>query len=107
MLTALASRASIEQAKGAIMALRRCDVDEAWAVLRRAQPAVQHQAPRTRRRPRRAHHSSPGTTVGRHRASRHTRVDHPTCRRNDLASTRTPVPSTRSTHRHPTHGLRK
>ncbi|QFU91821.1 ANTAR domain-containing protein [Amycolatopsis sp. YIM 10] len=36
MLDALASRAIIEQAKGAIMMLRRCDADEAWAVLRRA-----------------------------------------------------------------------
>ncbi|AXB41351.1 hypothetical protein A4R43_01465 [Amycolatopsis albispora] len=36
MLDALASRAVIEQAKGAIMTLRRCDADEAWAVLRRA-----------------------------------------------------------------------
>jgi hypothetical protein len=35
-LNALASRAAIEQAKGAIMAVRRCDADEAWAVLRRA-----------------------------------------------------------------------
>lgn len=36
VLNALASRAAIEQAKGAIMALRRCAADEAWAVLRRA-----------------------------------------------------------------------
>lgn len=36
VLNALASRATIEQAKGAIMAVRRCDADEAWAVLRRA-----------------------------------------------------------------------
>ncbi|QWF86056.1 ANTAR domain-containing protein [Amycolatopsis sp. CA-230715] len=35
-LDALASRAMIEQAKGAIMALRRVDADEAWAILRRA-----------------------------------------------------------------------
>ncbi|MEV6643533.1 ANTAR domain-containing protein [Amycolatopsis sp. NPDC051371] len=31
----LASRATIEQAKGAIMALRGCDVEEAWRTLRR------------------------------------------------------------------------
>jgi hypothetical protein len=36
VLDALASRAVIEQAKGSIMALRRCDAGEAWAVLRRA-----------------------------------------------------------------------
>lgn len=36
ILDALASRAAIEQAKGAIMTLRRCDADEAWATLRRA-----------------------------------------------------------------------
>lgn len=36
ILDALAFRAVIEQAKGAIMTLRRCDADEAWAVLRRA-----------------------------------------------------------------------
>jgi hypothetical protein len=36
MLDALASRAVIEQAKGAIMTLRRCDADAAWVVLRRA-----------------------------------------------------------------------
>jgi hypothetical protein len=36
VLDALASRAVIEQAKGSIMTLRRCDADEAWAVLRRA-----------------------------------------------------------------------
>ncbi|MFD9888039.1 ANTAR domain-containing protein [Amycolatopsis sp. NPDC059027] len=36
VLDALASRAVIEQAKGAIMTLRRCDANEAWAVLRRA-----------------------------------------------------------------------
>ncbi|GAA1957197.1 ANTAR domain-containing protein [Amycolatopsis minnesotensis] len=35
-LDALASRAMIEQAKGAIMARRRVDADEAWAMLRRA-----------------------------------------------------------------------
>lgn len=31
----LRSRAAIEQAKGAIIAARRCDPDEAWATLRR------------------------------------------------------------------------
>jgi|tagenome__1003787_1003787.scaffolds.fasta_scaffold20958560_5 hypothetical protein len=36
VLDALASRAVIEQAKGAIMAIRRCDAERAWAVLRRA-----------------------------------------------------------------------
>jgi hypothetical protein len=36
VLDMLASRAAIEQAKGSIMALRRCDADEAWAVLRQA-----------------------------------------------------------------------
>ncbi|HEV7650853.1 MAG TPA: ANTAR domain-containing protein [Actinophytocola sp.] len=36
VLDALASRAVIDQAKGAIMTVRRCDADEAWAVLRRA-----------------------------------------------------------------------
>jgi hypothetical protein len=36
VLDALASRAVIEQAKGAIMAIRRCDAEQAWAVLRRA-----------------------------------------------------------------------
>jgi hypothetical protein len=35
VLDMLASRAVIEQAKGAIMTLRRCDASEAWAVLRR------------------------------------------------------------------------
>lgn len=35
-LDALASRAVIEQAKGAIMVLRRVDADEAWTILRRA-----------------------------------------------------------------------
>ncbi|HEX5118373.1 MAG TPA: ANTAR domain-containing protein [Pseudonocardiaceae bacterium] len=34
MLDALASRAAIEQAKGTVMTLRRCDTDEAWQVLR-------------------------------------------------------------------------
>lgn len=36
VLDALASRAVIEQAKGSIMAIRRCDAEQAWAVLRRA-----------------------------------------------------------------------
>ncbi len=36
MLALLASRAAIEQAKGAVMAVRGCDVDEAWQTLRRA-----------------------------------------------------------------------
>jgi len=36
MLDLLASRAAIEQAKGAIMALRRCPPEEAWQTLRRA-----------------------------------------------------------------------
>lgn len=36
VLDALASRAVIEQAKGAFMTLRRCDAVEAWAMLRRA-----------------------------------------------------------------------
>lgn len=36
MVNALVSRAAIEQAKGAIMTVRRCDADEAWAVLQRA-----------------------------------------------------------------------
>lgn len=36
ILNALATRAAIEQAKGAIMAVQRCDADEAWALLRRA-----------------------------------------------------------------------
>jgi hypothetical protein len=36
VLDALASRAVIEQAKGSIMAVRRCDAEQAWAVLRRA-----------------------------------------------------------------------
>jgi hypothetical protein len=36
MLELLASRAAIEQAKGAIMALRRCPPEEAWQTLRRA-----------------------------------------------------------------------
>jgi hypothetical protein len=36
VLDALASRAVIEQAKGAIIAVLRCSADEAWAVLRRA-----------------------------------------------------------------------
>lgn len=36
VLDALASRALIEQAKGAIMTLRRCDAEQAWSVLRRA-----------------------------------------------------------------------
>ncbi|WP_439379431.1 ANTAR domain-containing protein [Amycolatopsis lexingtonensis] len=36
MLELLASRAAIEQAKGAIMAVRRCPPDEAWQTLRRA-----------------------------------------------------------------------
>ncbi|GAA4531959.1 ANTAR domain-containing protein [Amycolatopsis samaneae] len=36
VLDALASRAIIEQAKGALMTLLRCAADEAWAVLRRA-----------------------------------------------------------------------
>ncbi|MEV6873287.1 ANTAR domain-containing protein [Amycolatopsis sp. NPDC051128] len=35
MLDLLASRAAIEQAKGAIMAVRRCAADEAWQTLRR------------------------------------------------------------------------
>ncbi|GHF95295.1 MULTISPECIES: ANTAR domain-containing protein [Amycolatopsis] len=35
-LDLLASRAAIEQAKGAIMAVRRCPPDEAWQTLRRA-----------------------------------------------------------------------
>lgn len=35
-LDLLASRAAIEQAKGAIMAVRRCSPDEAWQTLRRA-----------------------------------------------------------------------
>jgi ANTAR domain len=36
VLDALASRAVIEQAKGSIMTIRRCDAEQAWAVLRRA-----------------------------------------------------------------------
>jgi hypothetical protein len=36
ILDALASRAVIEQAKGAIMTNRHCDADQAWAVLRHA-----------------------------------------------------------------------
>lgn len=36
MLAVLQSRGAIEQAKGAIMALLRCDADTAWATLRRA-----------------------------------------------------------------------
>ncbi|WP_033262330.1 ANTAR domain-containing protein [Amycolatopsis vancoresmycina] len=36
MLDLLASRAAIEQAKGAIMAVRRCSPEEAWQTLRRA-----------------------------------------------------------------------
>lgn len=36
VLDALASRAVIEQAKGSIMTLRRCDADQAWTTLRRA-----------------------------------------------------------------------
>jgi ANTAR domain len=36
VLDALASRAVIEQAKGSIMAIRRCDAEQAWALLRRA-----------------------------------------------------------------------
>lgn len=36
VLDALASRATIEQAMGAIMTALRCDADEAWAVLRMA-----------------------------------------------------------------------
>ncbi|WP_410638965.1 ANTAR domain-containing protein [Amycolatopsis sp. lyj-346] len=36
MLDLLASRAAIEQAKGAIMAVRRCPPEEAWQTLRRA-----------------------------------------------------------------------
>ncbi|KDN18161.1 ANTAR domain-containing protein [Amycolatopsis rifamycinica] len=36
MLDLLASRAAIEQAKGAIMATRRCPPEEAWQTLRRA-----------------------------------------------------------------------
>lgn len=36
ILDALASRAAIEQTKGAIMTLRRCDADAAWTVLQRA-----------------------------------------------------------------------
>jgi hypothetical protein len=36
MLDLLASRAAIEQAKGALMAARRCPPDEAWETLRRA-----------------------------------------------------------------------
>lgn len=36
MLRLLASRAAIEEAKGAIIAVRRCGADEAWATLRRA-----------------------------------------------------------------------
>lgn len=35
VLDALASRAVIEQAKGAIMTIRRCGAEQAWAVLRR------------------------------------------------------------------------
>jgi hypothetical protein len=35
-LDLLASRAAIEQAKGAVMAVRRCGPDEAWQTLRRA-----------------------------------------------------------------------
>ncbi|MGW5723742.1 ANTAR domain-containing protein [Amycolatopsis sp. NPDC003865] len=35
-LDLLASRAAIEQAKGAVMAVRRCSPDEAWQTLRRA-----------------------------------------------------------------------
>lgn len=36
MLDLLASRAAIEQAKGAIMAIRQCPPEEAWQTLRRA-----------------------------------------------------------------------
>ncbi|MEV4314985.1 ANTAR domain-containing protein [Actinocrispum sp. NPDC049592] len=36
ILSLLASRAAIEQAKGAIVAVRRCSPDEAWETLRRA-----------------------------------------------------------------------
>jgi hypothetical protein len=36
MLDLLQSRAALEEAKGIIIALRRCDPDEAWATLRRA-----------------------------------------------------------------------
>lgn len=36
VLAALASRAVIEQAKGTIMAVRRCDANQAWHILRRA-----------------------------------------------------------------------
>jgi hypothetical protein len=36
VLDALAARAVIEQAKGSIMAIRGCDAEQAWAVLRRA-----------------------------------------------------------------------
>ncbi|SEF24799.1 ANTAR domain-containing protein [Amycolatopsis pretoriensis] len=36
MLDLLQSRAALEEAKGIVIALRRCDPDEAWATLRRA-----------------------------------------------------------------------
>ncbi len=36
MLAVLQSRGAIEQAKGVIMGLLRCDADTAWATLRRA-----------------------------------------------------------------------
>ncbi|MEV4055204.1 ANTAR domain-containing protein [Amycolatopsis sp. NPDC049688] len=36
MLDLLQSRAALEEAKGIIIALRRCDPDEAWSTLRRA-----------------------------------------------------------------------
>jgi hypothetical protein len=36
VLDALASRAVIEQAKGSIMAIERCDAEQAWAILRSA-----------------------------------------------------------------------
>ena len=76
VLSALASRATIEQAKGAIMALRRCGADEAWAVLRRASQQfniklrelavalVEHisQAP-TRQSDNTEHHVTPGWTA--------------------------------------------
>lgn len=38
MMAVLQSRGIIEQAKGAIMGLLRCDADTAWATLRAGQP---------------------------------------------------------------------
>jgi hypothetical protein len=99
VLNALTARAAIEQAKGAIMAVRGCDATEAWATLRCASQQVQHQAPRDRRGPRRTHRRRPGPAGRQHRRQDRRRRGGPARGGADLAdsdTTRLTVTSVRA-----------